>query len=406
MRPAPPPRPSGILALALALGACVPPAEQPPPAEGDGGRPFKKRTVRILEKSPIPDPQTARYRDCLYTATAEVVGPERYAGQGVQLVLWAFRDRRLTDSAFLRSGDLATVKLLPYGEVAEVASVQLADTVSDIERPLMFAAALRRAGAADREPSETVEATEPNHDVAAQFEMLLHMRERLGRRGVELVLVPFPFREQVDGRFQFEDPAHRRFIGRRDELLRRLAQAQVEFVDLAAAFRSAAADGATLFYSGDDNHPAAGALDLAARQIADHLIGRGLVAARARGELSSREIAFADAPRYFARQVSTPDGLPVDLDRPSPLLVLADSFGEYPENTPHGSIPSANLAAQLALHVSPTPRNFTRSSGGATMPRVLARRPGLLEGVRCCVFVFSPYYPWVAGDLMWETVDF
>ena len=257
----------------------------------------------------------------------------------------------------------------------------------------------------ERAPYVRVEEGEPELDHAAQFAMIRHMRDRLAKRGIELLVIPFPFREQVDGRIEFADPGHRRFIAQREELLGWMVEQGIAYVDLAAPFKEALREGQRIYYEGEDDHPTDAALKVAGRVIAEALTqDRQWTAAQP--AYTHRTIAFARRPEYSAEQVLSPGGEPLAFDEPSPVLVAGDSYTRYPEETPYGSIPSAHLAAQIARNLDVVPRNYSVSSGGACMPMLLARRPELLDGVEICVFVFSPYYPWTSGGRMWECVDF
>jgi hypothetical protein len=102
------------------------------------------------------------------------------------------------------------------------------------------------------------------------------------RRGVPLVVVPIPARIEVDARDWDAtvaryalDPAAFDLERPRRELARRLARAGIPSLDLAPAFRAAAARGEQLFLPRGDMHWSARGATLAGETLADLLRGAG-----------------------------------------------------------------------------------------------------------------------------------
>ena len=90
--------------------------------------------------SPIPEPTTNEYKDCLFTAVLEVNGvqtgsvPER-----VILVMPAFLDRKLSAQSAFKTGQTLSARVCRFDELGRpFATMQQADTVEEIDLPLYF----------------------------------------------------------------------------------------------------------------------------------------------------------------------------------------------------------------------------------------------------------------------------
>lgn len=96
---------------------------------------------RVSQVSPMPDPETNPYKDCLFTAVLEVDSAEATnVSARLLLVLPGFLDRKPTPNASLQSHQLVRGRLRPFSDLGEPwASMQQADTVEELALPMMFA---------------------------------------------------------------------------------------------------------------------------------------------------------------------------------------------------------------------------------------------------------------------------
>jgi hypothetical protein len=232
--------------------------------------------------------------------------------------------------------------------------------------------------------------------VIAQF------RDLLAERGVDLLFVPIPTKEEIFpdkiGISEDERRIGSGFVGKvvnpfERKFLLDLGQKGIEVVDLLPVFLRARQDAGVL-YQAQDTHWTNRGLALAARALGDRIKSypwyKDLVAHRKtyktrqasfsrHGDLHSR-LPEADKARYqpenlVGDQVVTENGALYEDDPDSPIVVLGDSFtGVYQlMDCEHAGV-SAHLAKEIG-----TPVDLVMSYGGGPNVRQKLLRRGLRE---------------------------
>jgi SGNH hydrolase-like domain, acetyltransferase AlgX len=234
--------------------------------------------------------------------------------------------------------------------------------------------------------------------------MLSALNQQLRGRGIDLILVPFPFKEEVHAHYFSElAPKDGWYAPWRQKFLHALRGRDIEVIDVLPHFQQNAAGHPYVYYDATDRHPADGGLRIAAELIAQRL---------KRYELTTRTdhpaIVFQQRPvevviephnitrggfppnaRYPGTQVVFPDGslVPSDEESKSPIVVMGDSF----TSVPGPGTPSANLVAHLGFHLGEVPCHLLTMGSSDQAMRVLAREGGsFLANRYALVFAFSP----------------
>lgn len=232
-----------------------------------------------------------------------------------------------------------------------------------------------------------------------QIAMLTSFRDQLAARGIDLILVPFPSQEQITAlRFLDERPDDGILDPSREELRMHVLEAGLEVVDLRPWLERAAERATHVYYDAEDGHPADGAIQAAARAVAERLRRYTFRPNYPRVQLRTVHYAIPrryerfpphayEEGAYAATSVLDLEGRPLPTRDPdSPLLVVGDSFVQVPRNY---GVPGADFLAQLAKETGVLARRFDVGDGGPQMLRHLAREGReLFEGCRVCVFVF------------------
>lgn len=107
---------------------------------GIGGAAGGIRATVVLS-SAVPDPAEADYADCLIHLQfrAENSGSGLQPGDTFVGVMWAFRDRELTDAAWLRPGDVITAKLVAFDAAdPKLHKIMRIDDTDDFLSPLLW----------------------------------------------------------------------------------------------------------------------------------------------------------------------------------------------------------------------------------------------------------------------------
>jgi hypothetical protein len=459
--------------------------------------PARRVAVRIDETSPLPEPSTSDYPDCVSVMRATLQTADAAhglaAGDEILLAVLAFRARKAGPAYELRPGSEVDVTLVPWRELGDdVRSIQRADATDAFDLEMFAALDPRRdEPAATARETVSIDALDPDSipspetaiasRIAAieerlaahgsfeawheelqplragldarvranggpitlerrftfrgswtigrtpegdwpepQIAMLRSMREQLAARGIDLILMPFPLKEHLNvTRFVEDMPADGIVDPYREYLHLRLLQEGLEVIDLRPALTAGLDDYEHVFYDGDDNHPAEGALRIAARLAAERLARYELPPSRRTFELEGVRFAVpaefdafpehAHAPlAYAATRVLDENGEPLPRsDRRSPLLLIGDSFLTTPRIY---GVASAGLSAHITRHTGVVPRELSVGAGSPQMLVHLAKAgPELLDGVRVCVFAFREGYlyrhdPDERAD-RWEVVE-
>lgn len=254
------------------------------------------------------------------------------------------------------------------------------------------------------------------------FRALVRLNNELRERGIDLILVPFPFREEIHADV-FSDLAPPDMITMPYKLMffHALLKADVEVINLGPLFREKGRSFPLLYYNCRDAHPADGAIQLAAEATAQRL-GRYQFASDAHamdGTFTSKIVHFRVTPprKSFPKDAEFPATVVLDANgtplRPSdprsPLLVMGDSFIGVPE---YFGVPSASFVAHLAKETGVIPVRLVVQSGTPQIMQHLARKGhAFLDERRVCVFAFNANYLFhiyrfdETPDIIWTIMD-
>jgi hypothetical protein len=250
------------------------------------------------------------------------------------------------------------------------------------------------------------------------LEMLAHLNWELRKRGIDLIVLPFPPKEDVCADvFADNAPADGIFQPHKLRLFRALLEADVEVIDVTPHLMDGRQDHPLLYYPCADHHPADGAILIAAKVIAGRLSRYDFLAessaAKGRFVLRRRSLIipshYTDFPpgaSFSAHQVLERRGGAATQvpSNGSPILAFGVSFVLVPKQY---GCPSANLPAHIAKETGVIPSRMMVASGGPRMMRHLARQgAGLLAARRVCVFAFNARYAYVRkgqeADWRWD----
>lgn len=254
------------------------------------------------------------------------------------------------------------------------------------------------------------------------FRALVRLNTELRERGIDLILVPFPYREEINAGV-FSDLAPQDMITMPYKLMffHALLKADVEVINLGPLFREKGRSFPFLYYNCRDAHPADGAIQLAAEATARRLDRYQFTSdAHARREkYTSKIVHFSVTPPrtsfpkdavFPATVVLDENGAPLQTSDPqSLLLVMGDSFIGVPE---YFGVPSANFVAHLAKETGVISARLVVQSATPQIMQHLARKGhAFLNERRVCVFAFNINYLFhiyrfdETPDIEWTIID-
>lgn len=246
---------------------------------------------------------------------------------------------------------------------------------------------------------------EPNEQwPEPQVAYFTNLRDQLAAMGTDLIVVPFPEREQLSVyEIAADPPADGVVHPYRNYWHLKLLQAGVEVVDILPALIEATKQHEFVYYDALDGHPADGAVRTAASEIAKRLRRYGDLKPHVR-EVTLGMEQFAvppqykkfpkyayEAPCYPAQIVRTADGEMLPRHSPkAPILLLGDSF----IGKPHGyGVAGADLSAHLVKETGVLIRRMEVGGAGPQLMSHLARRGrDYTRGVKVLVYVFREDY--------------
>ncbi len=237
------------------------------------------------------------------------------------------------------------------------------------------------------------------------LDAIVEFNRQLQSRGVDLIYVPVPAREEVyPDKLSAASPIHPLVTPQLTQFMEALTEAGVEVVDLREAFLDEREKHEELLYPISDVHWGTYGVRRAAAEIAPRLrrykfegsmppveYSEKIIRLTNQGNLvtSLPEAARADYPPFEQDvvQVLNPDGTPYRSVENSPVLVMGDSFTMSFEKQ-SGSL-SAHLAKELQAPVS----NLPSKGGGPKVPRLLAEKgAAFLAPRRVLVWVMVSRY--------------
>jgi hypothetical protein len=238
---------------------------------------------------------------------------------------------------------------------------------------------------------------------------IVAFRDQLAERGIRLLVVPTPNKESVypeklTGRATGRSPL---LASETRELLGGLRAAGIELVDLFEVFtqaKAAAANAAPALYLAQDSHWSPAGVELAARAVAQRILGCGWVKMGALScELRLSPVErLGDVLRLLrvpalermvgpetvqtVQVVDSERGQPYRDDPESEILVLGDSFLRIYQQDEPGS---AGFIAHLAKELRRPLASLVNDGGASTLVRQeLHRRPTLLRHKRVVIWEF------------------
>ena len=256
---------------------------------------------------------------------------------------------------------------------------------------------------------------------APQVAYFTNLRDQLADRGIDLIVVPFPEKEQLASlEFLDQPPADGIVHVGRLQWLLALLQAGIEVIDLVPALRAAAPAHDNVYYDGADGHPANGAIVAAAGAIAERLRRYGDVEPDF-AEMRTRKVRHAIPKRYrlfpshahnercyTATKVMQSDGSAFPSNsHGSPILLIGDSFTSVPHSY---GVPNADLPSHVVKELGVLIRHITIGGSAPQLMVHLAKAgPEAIEGLRVVVYVFRENYMFrhseTEAKFRWQAVD-
>jgi hypothetical protein len=504
-----------ILAASVSLlVACQPTDPESPDNQGTGAglaqlppspilpdlKPDNVIVGQVILRSPLPDPKTSNYDDCLYTAEIYVLRIE--SGKPIQrsitVALPGFLKRTVTESGKYKIGDLVHMTLSSIDSVPEsVKTLQRSDTLENVSLDFFYAlsstklektaanlspqdathflakpgaakktsppvayprsekaAALRSKSIAndiqtirkrlkshgndwqqwsqeldpffadlrqqveqspDKELRKGKLYFESLHDdnyleICEQidsgspgpFSMLKGLSQQLRERGIDLVVAPLPFKEDVNaGHFSNLAPEDGVFVPHRQKFLLHLLEADVEVLDLVPSLLQGLDRFPYVFYDGPDAHPADGAIRISAHAVAERLKRYdfqsmpGYQTLEFKTEDSEFVIqktaaGFVAGSRYPATVVDITAGGFFETKgerRPSPIVLIGDSVTLVPMQLNGTASFPIHLAKDCGLEADPL---FNLGGSSQAMHHIARAGKNFLSNRWVMVFYFSP----------------
>ena len=242
-------------------------------------------------------------------------------------------------------------------------------------------------------------------DRPGPLRMLKALNLQLRQRGIDLIVVPYPLKEEVHADvFSEKAPSDGWFIPYRQKFLLQLLEADVEVIDLVPALQAARSRFSYIFYDHHDNHPASGGVEVGAEEIVRRLgrydmkipEGSSPIKLHIKPVILEKGVIInehkdEETHHYPANSVVTEDGKPLDLplNPASPMVIMGDSYTRTPEYLKNG------LGAALPMHVAyrfGVMPDVLESMGSSNKAMQLLAREGqnYLKGRRVLIFVFAP----------------
>ncbi len=243
---------------------------------------------------------------------------------------------------------------------------------------------------------------------------LTDLAAALARRGASLVVLPTPAKPEVHPERLSSRVAAGTLVRNSswDELLERLAAADLRVFDPAPALAEAFRESGVAQYLRADTHWTPEAMDLAARELAAELrpeLGsppdpdlfylRREAVVEQLGDIAvmlrlPEDQGLYPPERVTVRPVLAADGRPWKPDRGADVLLLGDSFTNIYSDPGLGWGAGAGLAEQLSYHLGRPLDRIAMNAGGAAaareaLARALASGDDRLAGKRVVVYQFA-----------------
>ncbi|QIF02145.1 hypothetical protein [Roseimicrobium sp. ORNL1] len=237
------------------------------------------------------------------------------------------------------------------------------------------------------------------------------LNAELQRHGIDLVVVPFPNKEDVNAhKFLGNHPdAPTELNPCRIRCLMRMLEHDIEVIDLVPALRAGLGAHPFVYYDNRDTHPADGGIQIAANEAAKVLADYDLLPANhTLLPTETTEFVIEKDMEYFTKGARYPAHrvlFPADAKSHRAVLLQGDSFLSVPTNY----VANATIADHIGRHLGYRPDKLVREAGANLILQDLARLPkSELEGRKVLFFVFgptrlrSPHSPLMSPELHWH----
>ncbi|NOY00372.1 MAG: hypothetical protein GXP30_11645 [Verrucomicrobia bacterium] len=261
---------------------------------------------------------------------------------------------------------------------------------------------------------------------ASPLRMIRALHAELDQLGIDLLVVPFPLKEEVYGASILPGaPEDGVIVPERQRIVLSLLEAGVEVVDLTETFRISG-DLQSLFYPYEDPHPADLGIQIAAEAIANRL-KRYHLPPEIYG-LKTRLTHFTMPEKFQERREGSYRSMPPDPTYPatlvetvfgdvlpknsfvSPLLIMGDSFTRCPDLY---GVEGGNVRDHISHLTGMIPGSLrVHGSAGQSMGNLALAGNTFLEHRQVVVFIFfssrmfTKKYPEGHGDREWQVVPF
>ncbi len=261
---------------------------------------------------------------------------------------------------------------------------------------------------------------------ASAIQMIRALHSELDQLGIDLMVVPFPFKEEVFGdRFLPGAPDDGVMVPERLHMILNLLESGIEVLDVTEGLRSSS-DPKSLFYPYEDTHPADGGIQVAAAAITTRLERYGFapdiyglktrvtqftMPAKFQQRREGRYKFMPLNPSYSATIIETQFGESLSkVSSASPLLILGDSFIRCPDLY---GVRGGNMVDHIVRQTGVISASLSvNGSAGQAMSNLALERGAFLSNRQVAVFVFSTSrmftqkYPEGHVDKEWKIVPF
>lgn len=151
----------------------------------------------ISRVSSFPEPSKAEYKECCFSTVIKTQNLSE--NLELNVYFWAFRDRKLSETGGLYPGATVKFRAIDFNSRSDLKSVMRADDISRFDLPVYFGEFVGALITRDnfRRPSKFEKLEAPVNRIESQIGMLSAMNDSLKKRGIKLLVVPTPFKEEI-----------------------------------------------------------------------------------------------------------------------------------------------------------------------------------------------------------------
>jgi hypothetical protein len=245
------------------------------------------------------------------------------------------------------------------------------------------------------------------------FECLKELDRFLKSKGIDLILVPVPFQEEIFAEnFSDKVPADGITLPANLRFMQDCLRADIEMIDLAPVLKEAnRKDVEDIYYKNTDHHPASGGLKIIAREIAKRLarykFKKDLEYVYVSPDLYPNYKGYEHHEDFLSAEAILDENFdPVKLRDDSPIYIFGDSNTRIPNK--FGGPVNTQIAYQIARFTGVIPKLSTQTKATKVMRGMIRNGKEKLFSSKVVVFLFhydSIYHSkeFVYSD--WEKID-